>query len=211
MPRVDTGWHWDIAAIQRCYRWMAPVYDALFARSYRRLRRESLQTLDLQETDLVLLVGVGTGLDLPLLPRVASLVATDLSLPMLRHAAKARSVTPASPVLSDGGQLPIAAGSISVVVLHLVLCSSPDGRAMLQEAARVLAPRGRVAILDHFAHPRRLSRWRRWSAHAPWLFGTRFDRRLEPMLTGLPFEVVSDKRRALRLYRLVLLRRLADH
>lgn len=202
--------NWDITAIQRCYRWMAPVYDALFARLYRRLRRESLQMLDLRETDSVLFVGVGTGLDLPLLPPVARLAATDLSLPMLRRAAKARSITPVNPLLADGGQLPIRTGSVSVVVLHLVLCSSPEGREILREAARVLAPGGRVAVLDHFAHQSRLSRWRRWLAAAPWLFGTRFNRRLEPMLTGLPFEVVSDERKVLGLYRLLLLRRFGD-
>lgn len=51
------------------YRLWSPIYDGLFDRFFAAPgRRRAMQVLALQPGERVLLVGVGTGADLPLLP-----------------------------------------------------------------------------------------------------------------------------------------------
>jgi hypothetical protein len=50
------------------YRLWAPVYDSTLNHFFMPGRRRALELLDLQRGEKVLLVGVGTGTDLPFLP-----------------------------------------------------------------------------------------------------------------------------------------------
>lgn len=193
--------------IRRTYRWMAPVYDALFRRFYREMRTDSIARLALEPSQSVLLVGVGTGLDIPLLPPVTRVIAVDLSPKMLKRAAGAPPSSPVHYLLADGGALPLRDASVSAVILHLVLSVAPDPRALLREATRVLQPGGRIAVLDHFVPPGRLSTGRRLLAHMPVLLGTHLDRRFETLRKGLPLRVVRDERRGRGLYRMLILER----
>ncbi|MGE3073913.1 MAG: class I SAM-dependent methyltransferase [Dehalococcoidia bacterium] len=200
----------DSAQIRKTYRWIAPIYDLLFSRAYRSMRRASVAALHLQPSDAVLLVGAGTGLDIPLLPPVSKVVALDLSPAMLKRARRVRQSPCGHYLLADGGLLPLRDRTVSAVVLHLVLSVAPDPHAILQEATRVLEPGGRIAVLDHFAPPGRWSAARRLLAGTPpsWL-GTHLDRRLEGMLTGLPLRVLRDERLARGFYRALVLERVA--
>ena len=61
------------------YRLWSPIYDGLFDRFFAAPgRQRAMVLIDLQPGERVLLVGVGTGADLPLLP--AGVKATDLDL-----------------------------------------------------------------------------------------------------------------------------------
>lgn len=191
----------------RTYGRMAPLYDRLFRRFYRTMRRESLGGLELSPGDTAVLVGAGTGLDLELLPPVALALAVDVSRPMLRRLRPAPGV---ARVLADGARLPLRDATASAVVLHLVLSVAEEPRSLLAEAARVLQPGGRVAVLDHFAPNGPLSPWRRALARFPGLLGTHFDRRVEPMLAGLPFRIVVDRTLRKGVYRAFTLERLPD-
>ncbi len=195
--------------IRRTYRWMAPVYDLLFRRAYRRMRGESINGLALEPSDAVVLVGVGTGLDLPLLPPVSRTVAVDLSPAMLHPAIRTHPAASVDFALADGARLPLRDRSAPAVILHLVLSVAPDPGGVLRETARILRPGGRVAILDHFAPAGRLSVARRVLARMPLLLGTHLDRRFEDMVEGLPFRVLADRRFARGLYRALVLE-LAD-
>ena len=199
---------WTPAAIRRTYRWMAPLYDHWFRRAYEGMRRESLAGPGVQPGGTVLAIGVGTGLDLPLLPPVGRILAADLSPSMLRRAARKPVSSPVDVFVADGARLPLPERSVSAAILHLVLCSAPDGRALLAETARVLEAGGEVAILDHFAPHGAMRRWRRLGSRFAWVLGTRIDRRFQPMVEGLPFEVLRDKPVAGGLYRIIRLRRL---
>jgi hypothetical protein len=50
------------------YRLWAPIYDSTVNRIFRPGRKRAMELLDLKPGERVLLVGVGTGADLPLIP-----------------------------------------------------------------------------------------------------------------------------------------------
>lgn len=183
---------------------MAPLYDPLFRRFYERLRSDSVRALNLQPSETVVLVGVGTGLDIPLLPEGTNALGIDMTPQMLRRAAaRGRGHF----LLADGAALPVADGAVSAVILHLVLSVAPDPGALLGEAARILPPGGRVAILDHFAPAGRLSWVRRVLARLPATLGTHVDRRFEDFRTEPNFRIVSDRRLVRGIYRALILER----
>lgn len=185
---------------------MAPLYDPLFRRFYRRMREESIAALQLQPSDTVLLVGAGTGLDIRHVPAGSRTVALDITPAMLRRAAAAYPQR-ADFVLGDGSALPLRDASVSAVVLHLVLSVAPDPEVLMREASRVVRVGGRAAILDHFASGGRVGVTRRLLARFPILFGTYFDRKFEDLPIRPTFKVRRDRRMVGGTYRSVLLDR----
>ena len=105
----------------------------------------------------VLDIGTGTGRLLELLaPRVQSGLGVDASRAMLALA-RARLARTGLGHLSvrqaDMYRLPLA-GGFDVVVLQMVLHYAEDPAAVLSEAARVLAPGGRLLVVDLATHDR---------------------------------------------------------
>jgi ArsR family transcriptional regulator len=101
-------------------------------------------------------LGCGTGqLAAMLAPHVTSVVAVDGSADMLQ-AARARLADFANVEVRRGAleALPVDDGQLDVAVLALVLHHLPDPARALAEAGRVLAPGGRVLIVDMLPHER---------------------------------------------------------
>src|SRR5512137_204275 len=71
---------------QFIYRLWAPVYDATVGHFFLPGRERAMELLNLQPGERVLLVGVGTGADLPLLPAGVTATGIDLSPDMLAKA-----------------------------------------------------------------------------------------------------------------------------
>lgn len=129
----------------------APVYD-LLAAPFVAGRRRAIDLLQIQSGERVLILGCGTGLDLPWLPSESSITAIDLTPAMIRRTAeraKQCGMTVSSAVM-NGEQLALPSATYDVVLLHLVLAVVPDPIACAREAARVLRPGGRVSIFDKF-------------------------------------------------------------
>jgi ArsR family transcriptional regulator len=103
-------------------------------------------------------IGTGTGRMAELFAAQAEhVVALDKSLEMLRVARAKLQHLPAEQielVQGDFLDLPFAAASFDTVLLHQVLHFAQDPEQVLAEAARVVRPGGRIAIVDFAAHGR---------------------------------------------------------
>lgn len=196
----------------RTYRLWAPIYDWIMRPVYQRARRRSLAVLDPRPGERVLIPGIGTGLDLPLLPDGVIVTGVDLSPAMLDKARAKIGGRDVTLLEQDASRLPLADASHDAVICHLVLSVVPDGKAVLYEAWRVLRPGGRVVIFDKFLPPQAaLTPRRRLIGRLVRLIGTDVNRRLDEMLDGL--EHLSLERDEPSLlggqYRIVLLRKSA--
>ncbi len=156
------------------YNLIAPVYDALGARPLKEARTRSLQALPTDAPRKVLLSGVGTGLDLPLLPAMHRYAALDFNAAMLAHARR-RTCLQVAWVLGDSMALPFAADQFDHVVLHLILAVVPRPEKCLAEAARVLKPGGTIIIFDKFLRPGQHALLRRLVNPLVRRFATRLD------------------------------------
>lgn len=108
-----------------------------------------------REVDLLVDVGTGTGRMLEVFAgRYKRALGFDLSPAMLAYArAKhAHANLPAQVRQADIYDLPLGDGQAGAVVLHQVLHFLSDPVRAIEEAARVLAPGGRLLIADFAAH-----------------------------------------------------------
>lgn len=178
------------------YTLFAPIYDAFVAPFTTGMRQRSLAMLYDGSHDDVLLVGVGSGLDIPLLPigpRYTGLDLTPAMLARARYKAIARNLELHLDE-GDARDLPYSAATFDVVILHLILAVTPHPERVLIEAARVLRPGGRVLILDKFLRPGQRAPVRRLISPLLGLLATRTDVVLEQILAQTPeLEVLSDQ------------------
>ena len=184
------------------------MYDVVLGRLFAASRRRAVALLDLQPGDMVALPGVGTGLDLSLLPVGVSAVGVDLSPEMLARA-RARLPLPERHVdLVEGDAvafLHARPASFDAVVLNLVLSVVPD--AWLPDRAAGCGPGGRGVVFDKFAPPGRVRIARRVVNLVTSRLGTDVTRPFEAMLRGSGGRVVHDEPTLCGLYRVVLLER----
>jgi ubiquinone/menaquinone biosynthesis C-methylase UbiE len=194
------------------YTLYAPVYDRLVRLD--RARREVIDALDLRPGERVLIVGAGTGQDLDFLPPGVEVTVGDIAPGMLRQLREraGRLGRTVEVHVLDASRLPFADASFDVVLLHLVVAIVPDPRGCLAEAARVVRPGGRISVLDKFAPDEgRVPLWRRILNPVAETLATSVDRRLGPLLAGLPLRVESRRPVALRgILEAVVLRREAS-
>ena len=144
----------------------------------------------------VLLAGIGSGLDLPLLPHGPHYTGLDLTPAMLARARRQAARLSLNICLDQGDarHLPYPAAAFDVVVLHLILAVTPHPERVLREAARVLRPGGRVLILDKFLRPGQRAPVRRLISPLLGLLATRTDVVFDEVLaqaSGL--EVMADQ------------------
>ena len=137
-------------SLKHSYTLIAPLYDAIIRRPLAPARRRSLAALPADKPCRILVDGIGTGLDLPHLPALHEYVGIDLTTAMLRRAQARIGPLDALLVQGDSQRLPFGNECFDHAILHLIVAVVPDGVAVLQEAARVLKPGGRIFLLDKF-------------------------------------------------------------
>jgi phosphatidylethanolamine/phosphatidyl-N-methylethanolamine N-methyltransferase len=133
------------------YTAFAPLYDGI-AR-FGAQRRRSVELLALKPGERVLIVGAGTGADLPFIPQDVEIVAGDITPAMvkrIRERSQRLGRTVVAEVM-DGQKLPLPDHGFDAVILHLIVAVIPDPVACLRETARVLQPGGRAVVFDKFA------------------------------------------------------------
>lgn len=199
--------HWN----HFVYRLWAPVYDSLFDRCFASPgRRQAMQMLNFQPGECVILVGVGTGADLPLLPKGIQALGVDLSPEMLAQAKAKLSLRERNVNLIQGDAqfLPLAADQFDAALLNLVLSVVPDSAGCFSEALRSLRPDARAVIFDKFLPDEgRLNIWRKLFNLITMLFGTDITRRFGDLAAGNRCVKIRDKPSLLRgAYRIILVR-----
>ena len=195
---------------RRLYRLWAPVYDGLFERISASGRCRAVSLLAARSGERILLPGVGTGLDLPLLPGGALITGIDLSPAMLGVARRRAAGRAIVLTIMDAQRLEFRDATFDAVLLNLILSVAPDGRAVFREAWRVLCPGGRMVIFDKFLpEGATLTRRRRLLGAVISRLGTDPNRRLSEIIgSDLLGCIDHDKPSLLRgQYRLVRLRK----
>jgi ubiquinone/menaquinone biosynthesis C-methylase UbiE len=150
---------------------MTRIYDSIFARFYDRALRdvEASGLGDIRRGLLgraegrTLEVGAGTGVNLPYYSGGHTrLVLTDPSPPMMRRLEQkmARLRIDAEVVHAAAEHLPFERESFDTVVATLVLCTAEDPTAAVREIRRLLAPDGRLLLVEHVrSRDPALARW----------------------------------------------------
>ena len=166
------------------------LYDATLGFWSREVRGQAAEALALRENGRLLIVGVGTGMELEHLPAWARGVGVDLSSGMLQRARRRRAELGMEGLElreMDARALDFPDEVFDAVYLPLILTVVEDGPRVLAEAARVTAPGGRLVIADRFwpeGRPRPAVV--RAASAALGHFAMRFDHRLSEILAGAP-------------------------
>jgi len=161
------------------------LYDATWGRMFAAMYDRGLKAtedagLGEMRRDLlaatsgrVLELGAGTGINLDLYPPAVTelvLVEPDPHMAKRLRARLAASPRQATVLEAPGERLPFADGEFEIAVATLVLCTVPDPTATLAELRRVLAPGGRLLLIEHVrAEEQGLARWQD-RLHGPWRF-----------------------------------------
>ncbi|PYM36592.1 MAG: SAM-dependent methyltransferase [Candidatus Rokuibacteriota bacterium] len=148
--------------VERAYELYAPVYDFIFDWIFSPGRDAAIRQLDLQRSDSVLEVGIGTGLNLPLYPPTCKLTGIDLSQEMLDKAVE-RVETLAMPNVTlkvmDATSMDFGDDEFDKALATYTISAVPDPVAVLREMRRVVKPGGVLVILNHFRSERRVMGW----------------------------------------------------
>jgi ubiquinone/menaquinone biosynthesis C-methylase UbiE len=174
-------------------RWIVPrLLDlAMRNRVLDPYRQRTIETA----RGVVLEVGVGSGLNLPLYgPAVTRVVAVDPSPELLRLASKrtADAVVPVSRLQGSAEYVPFADAAFDTIVMTWTLCSISNPIEALAEMRRVLKPGGRLLFVEHGLSPeistarwqhRLTPYWKRISG------GCHLDRKMDELIRAAGFQI----------------------
>lgn len=178
------------------YTLYTPGYD-LLGRLLNESRKKSIDSLEIQPDDKVLIVGAGTGLDLEFISVDCDITATDIT-PSMIHKLRNRNSRLKRRVRSivmDGQSLDFRDNSFDFVILHLILAVIPDPSKCLQEAERVLRKGGQIAVFDKFVGKgKEVSRIRRSANLLTNFLASDITRDFESILESTRLKVISDEK-----------------
>lgn len=192
------------------YSLYAPIYDIIrgvFADS----REESIKNLVCKPGDKILIVGAGTGLDIPYLPDDVEIVATDITPAMVTKIQRMESDVHRNlkSFVMDGHDLKFPDESFDHVILHLILAVIPDPVKCIKEVERVTKKGGRVAVFDKFipAHTKPSLFRKLGNGLTTFLFSD-ITRDIYAILKNTSFQVLSDAKRNVNgIFRIVTLQK----
>jgi ubiquinone/menaquinone biosynthesis C-methylase UbiE len=172
--------------------WIVPRLLDLAMRN-RLLDHYRQRTIEIAR-GLVLEVGVGSGVNLPLYgPAVTRVIGLDPSAHLLRLASKraTEAVVPVSLLRGSAEQVPFADAVFDTIVMTWTLCSIPNPMAALTEMRRVLKSGGRLIFVEHGLSPEiRIARWQHWLTPC-WKCisgGCHLDRKMDDLIRAAGFQ-----------------------
>lgn len=141
--------------VRRHYDRNAENYDGLIGVAEKVFFRGGREWVCSRARGEVLEIAVGTAWSLPLYPEDVRFTGIELS-PMMLAVARRRAREErleADLRVGDAQDLQYPNASFDSVVATLALCTIPDDRRAVAEAARVLRPGGRLLLLEHVRSP----------------------------------------------------------
>lgn len=129
----------------------ADRYDRIFSRlekSFLAKWREEV-LIYLQNDSRILEIGAGTGLNFRFYPAEGKVLASDISIEMLKLAGQKKESELTEIIQADAENLPIADSLFDSAFATLVFCSIPDPQKAFRELQRVVKNGGRVVLLEH--------------------------------------------------------------
>jgi ubiquinone/menaquinone biosynthesis C-methylase UbiE len=141
--------------VQRYYDRSAGSYDRIISWAEKVLFGVGREWVCSRTRGEVLEIAVGTGRNLPFYPKDVRITGIELSPKMLDIARRrARELGREADLRpGDAQDLLFPDASFDTVVATLALCTIPDERRAVAEAARVLRPGGRLLLLEHVRSP----------------------------------------------------------
>ena len=139
--------------VEGVYDKLAKVYDLTFGPTLHPGRLQAIQRMNIQPGERVLEVGVGTGINLSLYPKLCSVTGIDFSGSMLekaRERAAKKSIRNVRLLQMDAADLKFADDSFDIVYAPYLISVVPDPVKVAREMRRVCRPGGRVIVLNHF-------------------------------------------------------------
>ena len=199
----------DRNRLRATYDARAETYDRTIGRGERMLLGDFRRIFAAELRGETLEIAIGTGLNLPFYPpAVAGSVGVDLSRGMLEQARQRAEVLERSVTLlqMDAQRLAFPDDTFETVAISLALCTVPDPVRVLQEAARVCRPGGRVVLLEHVLSPVLPIAWaqRLVSPVQERLIGCHLDRTTIATVRALDFAVHAERSRLGGIVRVVI-------
>lgn len=192
------------------YTLYSPFYDVVGV-LFNSLRKKSIELLNADKNEKILIVGAGTGQDIEFLTEYKNMTAIDLT-PSMLNILKKRTDKLQHKVevkIMDGQKLDFENNYFDSVILHFIIAVIPDPIKCIREVERVLKPNGKVIILDKFladnAHP---SPFRKLMNLILGFLTTEINRRLADILKDSKFYKEADIAVAMNgLFRIIKLRK----
>jgi phosphatidylethanolamine/phosphatidyl-N-methylethanolamine N-methyltransferase len=168
-------------------------YDATFGRLVKRRIERAIHHMNIGDSDLVLDLGIGTGVSLNYYPQRGHVVGVDLSAGMLREARKKireRGLTHTSVFQANALQLPFGDSTFDHVFISHVISVVSDPIQLVKEAQRVAKPGARIVIVNHFQSTNRfLALVEKWLCPLCTKLGWRSDLALNDLIKRTGVEV----------------------
>ncbi len=141
--------------VRRHYDRSAESYDRLIDLAEKMFLGGGREWVCSQARGEILEVAVGTGRNLPFYPEDVRLSGIELSPKMIKLARRRarESGVEANLRAGDAQDLPFPDACFDTVVATLALCTIPDDKRAVIEAARVLRPGGHLLLLEHVRSP----------------------------------------------------------
>jgi phosphatidylethanolamine/phosphatidyl-N-methylethanolamine N-methyltransferase len=168
-------------------------YDATFGRLVKRRIERAIHHMNIGDSDLVLDLGIGTGVSLNYYPQRGHIVGVDLSAGMLREARKKireRNLSHTTVFQANALQLPFGDSTFDHVFISHVISVVSDPIQLVKEAQRVAKPGARIVIVNHFQSTNRfLALVEKWLCPLCTKLGWRSDLALNDLIKRTGVEV----------------------
>jgi phosphatidylethanolamine/phosphatidyl-N-methylethanolamine N-methyltransferase len=168
-------------------------YDATFGRLVKRRIERAIHHMNIDATDRVLDLGIGTGVSLNYYPTHARVIGVDLSGGMLREARKKireRGLNRAFVFQADALKLPFADSTFDHVFISHVISVVSDPVLLVREAQRVAKPGARIVIVNHFQSTNRfIALLEKWMCPLCTKLGWRSDLALQDLIRRTGVEI----------------------